>query len=252
MKRMSDQIHFLGIIPARFASSRFPGKPLALIENKPMVQHVYEQASIALETVYVATDHSKIFQVVNDFGGKAVMTSEKHQSGTDRCAEAVQLIEHESGHQFDVVINIQGDEPFLHPHQLELLKSCFLEDRAGIATLVSNVNDLMDPNRPKVVVNKYQEAIYFSRNAIPAIRGEDPSLWLQKHVYYMHIGLYGYRKNILLEITDLSPSALEQAESLEQLRWIENGYPVSVRITEQDSYSIDTPADLERLKKRFS
>lgn len=241
---------FIGIIPARYASTRFPGKPLADIRGKPMIQRVYEQASIALQTVFVATDDERIYNAVKAFGGEVVMTSALHKSGTDRCAEAVQIIEQERRRTFDVVLNVQGDEPFIVPRQLELIKSCFSGQGTQIATLVKEIRsteELLDPNRPKVVVNKKQEAIYFSRAAIPYVRGKEPVHWLTSSVFYMHIGLYGFRRDILNELTLLPQSPLELAESLEQLRWIENGYHITVRTTTYESFGVDTPEDLKRL-----
>jgi 3-deoxy-manno-octulosonate cytidylyltransferase (CMP-KDO synthetase) len=240
----------LGIIPARYASTRFPGKPLADIRGKPMIRWVYEQASKALETVFVATDDERIYQAVKEFGGEAVMTSDLHKSGTDRCAEAVKIIEQERHEYFDVVLNIQGDEPFIEPRQLELIRSCFTIKDTMIATLVKEIRsteELFDPNRPKVVVNSRKEAIYFSRSPIPFVRGKDRGEWLSSQVFYMHIGLYGFRRNVLLQITTLPQSPLELAESLEQLRWIENGYPITVRTTTYDSFGVDTPEDLKKL-----
>lgn len=247
---MSRNPEFIGIIPARYASSRFPGKPLADIFGKSMICRVYEQAAKVLQTVYVATDDERIFNAVEAFGGKAVMTSESHNSGTDRCAEAVLHIEKELGRSFSTVLNIQGDEPFIEPVQLELLMDCFTDSGARIATLVKPVGkpeELFDPNRPKVVVNARQEALYFSRSVIPFLRGRKPEEWIDAHAFYLHIGLYGYRNDVLQEITRLPQSPLEMAESLEQLRWLENGYAVSVRETRYDSFGIDTPEDLRRL-----
>jgi 3-deoxy-manno-octulosonate cytidylyltransferase (CMP-KDO synthetase) len=241
---------FIGIIPARYASTRFPGKALADIRGKPMIRWVYEQASKALETVYVATDDVRIFKVIKDFGGRVVMTSSIHTSGTDRCAEAVLLAERECGTTFDVILNVQGDEPFIEPRQLELLKECFDNPGTQIATLIKAADSaeaIFDPNRPKVVINANQEALYFSRSPIPFIRGKDSISWAESHTFYLHIGLYGYLKEVLLHITRLPQSSLELAESLEQLRWIENGYRITSRMTTHDSFGIDTPEDLSRL-----
>ena len=247
---MNPEKKFIGIIPARYASTRFPGKPLADIRGKIMVQRVYEQASRALDVVCVATDDERIFKAVQSFGGNAVMTSASHRSGTDRCAEAVRLVERDRGERFDAVLNIQGDEPFIEPEQLELVKSCFSDERTQIATLakvINNETDLLDPNRPKVVMNNNSEAIYFSRSTIPFLRGKEMQSWLSSHTYYLHIGLYGFLKPVLFEITRLPQSPLEMAESLEQLRWIENGYRISVRTTTCESVGIDTPEDLKRM-----
>jgi 3-deoxy-manno-octulosonate cytidylyltransferase (CMP-KDO synthetase) len=242
---------FIGIIPARYASSRFPGKPLADIRGKTMIQRVYEQASKALSMVYVATDDDRIAGAVKAFGGKVVMTSLHHQSGTDRCAEAVLIAEQEQGLTYDVILNVQGDEPFIEPSQLELVKSCFTDERTQIATLarkISSREELFDPNRPKVVLNGNREAVFFSRSTIPFIRGIDKDHWLTAHTFYGHIGLYGFRRDVLPEITTLQQSPLELAESLEQLRWIENGYRIAVRITTYDSSGVDTPEDLAKLQ----
>jgi 3-deoxy-manno-octulosonate cytidylyltransferase (CMP-KDO synthetase) len=247
---MGSDLKFIGIIPARYASSRFPGKPLVEIKGKPMIRRVYEQAVRAIDTVYVATDDSRIFDAVQAFGGKVVMTSPDHKSGTDRCSEAVDIAEETEGLQFDVVLNIQGDEPFIEPEQLHQVKSCFYEENTQIATLVKEIHSedvLFDPNRPKVVLNARNEAIYFSRSVIPYIRSVEPTDWLNRHVYYMHIGLYGFRRNILPILTTLPQSLLEIAESLEQLRWIENGYRIKAQVTGFESYGIDTPEDLQRL-----
>lgn len=242
----------LGLIPARYASTRFPGKPLADIGGKPMIQRVYEQASKALDAVYVATDDDRILDAVKAFGGKAVMTDTNHQSGTDRCKEALQIVEQQEGEKFDVVVNIQGDEPFIRPELVEALASCFQNPATEIATLVKPLNnneDLWDPNKPKVVVTPGLEAIYFSRSPIPYLRQQPKEEWHLRHHYYLHIGLYAYRSDILNEITRLQPSVLEKAESLEQLRWIENNFKITVRVTEHDSIGIDTPEDLERVLK---
>jgi 3-deoxy-manno-octulosonate cytidylyltransferase (CMP-KDO synthetase) len=247
---MAETKQFIGIIPARYASSRFPGKPLAMIHGKSMIRRVYEQALKALDTVCVATDDKRILEAVQAFGGSVVMTSENHKSGTDRCAEAVMLAEHEMGKTFDVILNIQGDEPFIEPEQLELVKSCFADPEVQIATLVKRVQDLeelFNPNRPKVVVNALHEAIYFSRATIPYLRGVENEKWLSAHEYYVHIGLYGFRRDVLPAITALPQSPLELAESLEQLRWIENGYHIAVRTTTYESFGVDTPEDLKKL-----
>lgn len=248
-----NHIGILGIIPARYASSRFPGKPLVDIAGKSMIQRVYEQASKALTNVYVATDDSRIFEAVNQSGGKAVMTDVNHQSGTDRCNEALSIIEKKEGKTYDVVINIQGDEPFVDPHLLDTLAGCFKSSVTEIATLVKpleEAHDLWDPNKPKVIFNPSYEALYFSRSAIPYLRQYPKEEWLQHNSYYLHIGLYAYRSDILREITLLPPSHLELAESLEQLRWLENGYKISVRAVEYNSIGIDTPEDLDRMLKK--
>ncbi len=240
----------IGVIPARYASTRFPGKPLTDIAGKSMIQCVYEQAkkSRSLVDVVVATDDARIEEHVKAFGGNVVMTSESHQSGTDRCFEAVQKYSSDA----EVVINIQGDEPLIYPEQIDLVASCFDSDNVQIATLVKKINDqeeLFNVNIPKVVVNKFKEAIYFSRQTIPHIRGKEQSEWLNTHTFYKHIGIYAYRRSVLEEITNLKQSSLELAESLEQLRWIENGYKIKVEVTDFESIAIDTPEDLKKLTK---
>ncbi len=241
---------FIGIIPARFASIRFPGKPLAILNGKPIIQHVYENAAKGLDAVWVATDNNRIAQAVTNFGGQFVMTREDHQSGTDRCAEAAQLLS--AKHDFDVVINIQGDEPFVRPEQIDALKSCFIDLETEIATLVNVIDSeeiLFNPNRPKVVVGRNQNALIFSRQAIPHIRGVHKDQWLDQHEFYSHLGMYGYRKDVLQQITQLTPSKLELAESLEQLRWLENGFVIKVAKTRFESMGIDTPEDLEAAQR---
>ena len=242
----------LGVIPARYASSRFPGKPLAKISGKPMIQWVYERTSQVFSDVYVATDDVRIEQAVKAFGGRVVMTSTEHQSGTDRIAEALNTVEKETNTKFDIVINIQGDEPFIQPEQLKKVASCFAEPSVQIATLVkqfSSSEDIFNPNSPKVILNAKDEAIYFSRSAIPFIRGKEKSEWQNSNVFYKHIGLYAYRSTVLTEITKLAQSPLELAESLEQLRWIENGYKIKVEKTDMETLAVDTPEDLERVKE---
>ncbi len=238
---------FIAIIPARFASSRFPGKPLANMDGKPMIQRVYEQVRKSVSDVYVATDDERILEAVESFGGKGVMTSIDHRSGTDRCNEAYTKI----GQSFDVVLNIQGDEPFIYPEQIDLLKSCFTDDSVEIATLVKPFDKkgglvaLQNPSTPKVVLSKKMEALYFSRSIVPFLRDVEKEDWPNEHVFYKHIGIYGYRTDILQQITKLAPGVLEQAESLEQLRWIENGYKIKVGITTHETIGIDTPEDLQ-------
>ena len=237
----------IAIIPARYASSRFPGKPLADMGGKPMIQRVYEQASRIFKYVLVATDDERISGAVNGFGGLAAMTSTAHKSGTDRCAEALHLAEKHFSTVFDIIVNIQGDEPFIQPAHLQLIESCFLKPSTQIATLARparNIHELHDPNKPKVVLNKNMEAIYFSRSVIPYIRGIDATNWTDHHNFYLHIGLYAFRRDILATITRLEPTPLEKAESLEQLRWIENGFRILVDLTDNESYGIDTPEDL--------
>ena len=240
---------FIGIIPARYASTRFPGKPLTKIGGIMMIERVYKQAQKALDTVVVATDDERIVEAVRSFSGNVVMTSPNHRSGTDRCWEAYQKF----GVEADVVINIQGDEPFIQPEQIEAIKSCFPTD---IATLVKpytetdTLEDLLNPNTPKVVFSKESgKALYFSRSVIPYLRGIDKKEWLHKHQYYKHIGMYAYRTDILKRITQLEQSPLEKAESLEQLRWLENGFNIKVAVTNTQSIGIDTPDDLKRAEE---
>ena len=243
-------MEILGIIPARYASSRFPGKPLVDIAGKSMIQRVYEQAKKCkdLTEVIVATDDKRIFDHVVGFHGMVVMTSADHQSGTDRCAEVA--LNHP---EYDVVVNIQGDEPSIEPEQISKLAVCFNNPDTQIATLikkVQNEQELFNPNSPKVVINNRSEAIYFSRVPLPYIRGQEQQNWLQQHTYFKHIGIYGYRADILQQITRLPVSPLEKAESLEQLRWIENGYQIKVAETEFETFAVDTPEDLKNLEMR--
>jgi|WetSurMetagenome_2_1015567.scaffolds.fasta_scaffold276736_1 3-deoxy-manno-octulosonate cytidylyltransferase (CMP-KDO synthetase) len=250
MEKVSDR-HITGIIPARYASTRFPGKPLALIGGKPMIRLVYEQASAALSSVYVATDDYRIYDTVRDFGGNAVMTSTDHRSGTDRCAEAAGIIEKETGKAPETIINIQGDEPFIRPEQISLLASCFDDENVKIATLIRKVSkdeDLFNINHPKVVVSLSGNAIYFSRSVIPFLRGEKQEEWASKHTYYKHLGIYGYKMETLLRLTLLQPGPLEIAESLEQNRWLENGFSIRTAVTRWESIGIDTPQDLENAR----
>ncbi|MCD0489006.1 3-deoxy-manno-octulosonate cytidylyltransferase [Pedobacter sp. MC2016-14] len=239
----------IGIIPARFASTRFPGKPLVQIDGKSMIRRVYEQASkaLSLDDLVVATDDERIVAEVESFGGSYVFTGSNHQSGTDRCAEVVSL---KPG--FDVAINIQGDEPYIDPAQIELLAGCFNDPSVKLATLVKEIHsqeELFNANIPKVLINSNQQAIYFSRHPVPFIRNEEQSNWLNAHQFYKHIGIYGYTIPTLLAITQLPPSSLEIAESLEQLRWIENGYSIQTRMTSLETRAVDTPDDLNRIVK---
>jgi 3-deoxy-manno-octulosonate cytidylyltransferase (CMP-KDO synthetase) len=238
----------VGIIPARFASTRFPGKPLTDIAGKTMIQRVYEQAKkcSALADVIVATDDERIRHAVDNFGGKVCMTAPSHPSGTDRCAEVVDVMKIEA----DAVVNIQGDEPFIDPKQIELLCKCFDDHRTELATLIKKISSseiLFSPNSPKVIADSDQFAIYFSRHAIPFMRGVEQSQWLEQGTFYQHIGIYGYRIDALKKITKLAPSSLEKAESLEQLRWIEHGFKIKTAITTGDTVAIDTPDDLEKV-----
>ena len=239
---------FIGIIPARFASTRFPAKPLAMLGGKTVIERVYEQVNGILDEAYVATDDERIEAEVKRFGGKVVMTSVDHKSGTDRCYEAYIKI----GSGYDVVVNIQGDEPFIQKSQIEAIKKCFEDPATDIATLVKPFSSddayamLENVNSPKVVVNKDMQAMYFSRSIIPYQRNNDRIDWLKHHTYYKHIGLYAYKADVLKEITALPQSSLEMAESLEQLRWLENGYKIKVGVCDVETIGIDTPEDLER------
>lgn len=241
-------MNIIGIIPARYASSRFPGKPLVEIHGKTMIQRVYEQAKKAtrLADVIVATDDKRILKHVLSFGGKALMTSDKHPTGTDRCHEIVAMLAEEDQH-YDVAINIQGDEPYINPEQIDLLAASFENPQIHIATLVKALTDaeeLFSANIIKVIKDSSNRAIYFSRTAIPFQRDKIRETWLQFHTYYKHIGIYAYRTNTLKEITQLPAGSLERAESLEQLRWLENGYAIFVKETSFESHSVDVPEDL--------
>ena len=240
---------FVAIIPARYASTRFPGKPLALLDGKPVIQRVYEQVDGVVDKTVVATDDARIAKVVENFGGSVVMTSTTHKSGTDRCNEALDYINND----FDVVINVQGDEPFIRKEQINSLKRCFDDKSTDIATLVKPfskddpIDLLNNPNSPKVVLGNKKEALYFSRSVIPYIRNaKNTSDWLSSHVFYKHIGIYAYKVDVLRAITKLPQSSLEIAESLEQLRWLQNGFKIKAEITDIETIGIDTPEDLHR------
>ena len=246
----------IGVIPSRFASTRFPGKPLAMIHGKTMIQRVYGQALSCrgLDHLVVATDHEAIRDHILSFGGLVVMTSEKHRSGTERCQEVVQQLA--SNNQFfDVVINIQGDEPNIDPIQIEQVLSCFQHPGTDISTLIktiSSVDELTSPDVVKVVADLHGKALYFSRSPIPNSRGIPIGEWLRDTIYYKHIGIYGYRSEILRQLVNLPVSPLELAESLEQLRWLENGFHIQTKITEIESVSVDTPADLLKITNKVS
>lgn len=240
---------FIAIIPARYASTRFPGKPLAMLSGKTVIQRVYEQVKDAIEDVYVATDDQRIYDAVESFGGKAVMTSPDHKSGTDRIEEAVKKI----GGDYDVVVNVQGDEPFIQTLQIQTVCHCFIDPSTQIATLgkpfgrtAEDLTAIENPNSPKIAVNKNHFALYFSRSVIPYVRGKEKTEWPEAFPYLKHIGLYAYRRKVLDEITSLPQGDLEKAESLEQLRWLENGYRIKVGLTDVETVGIDTPEDLER------
>lgn len=238
----------LGIIPARYASTRFPGKSLADVAGKSMIRRVYEQSkqSQGLDDVIVATDDERIADEVLQFGGKVALTSTKHRNGTERCAEVLERYP-----EYDYVVNIQGDEPFIKPQQIDGLCD-LLDGNVQLGSMVKQIEDpdlLHNPSIMKVILNRFHEAIYFSRTCVPYIRDFPQEEWLQHHTFYKHICIYAYRSDILFEITNLPPGDLELAESLEQLRWIENGYRIKIGITEFESHSVDTPKDLERILK---
>ena len=239
---------FIAIIPARYASTRFPGKPLALLGGQPVIRRVYEQVAGVLDEAVVATDDERIYEAVRAFGGKVEMTSAEHRSGTDRCWEAYC----KQGRSFDVVVNVQGDEPFIRPEHLEAVREGFRSPEAEIVTLAHVIEEgatVTDPNSPKVVLSAYGNALYFSRSAIPYIRGKESGEWVTAHKFLKHIGIYGYRSDVLRAITELPQGELERAESLEQLRWLENGYRIKVVTVSEGTIGVDTPEDLERLKK---
>ena len=240
---------FIAIIPARYASTRFPGKPLATLAGKPVIQHVYEKVSSVVADTWVATDDDRIFNTVEAFGGKAIMTRTDHKSGTDRIEEAVEKI----GGEWDVVINVQGDEPFIHTSQIETVCRCFDDPSTEIATLGKpfgdNIEAISNPNSPKIVIDKRGYALYFSRSVIPYVRGKEVQKWALSYPFLKHIGLYAYRRNVLKEVTRLPQGTLETAESLEQLRWLENGYRIKVGQTDIETIGIDTPEDLEKAEE---
>lgn len=235
----------IGIIPARYASSRFPGKPLAKLGGKYVIQRVVEQVGAVLDDVYVATDDERIYNTVTSMGAKAVMTRPDHQSGTDRIAEALEKI----GGNFDVVVNIQGDEPFIQKSQIETVVACFNDADTQIATLgkkFATIEEAKNPNSPKIILDNRSYAMYFTRALAPYIRGKEKSQWIDVYPFLKHIGLYAYRTEVLREVTKLPQSPLEIAEGLEQLRWLQNGYKIKVGLTEVETVGIDTPEDLQR------
>lgn len=241
----------IAIIPARYASTRFPAKPLAILGGKSVIQRVYEQVAGVTDRTIVATDDERIYDAVIAFGGEAVMTSTEHRSGTDRCYEAYT----KAGEEYDIIINVQGDEPFIQPSQIEAIKGCFTSDEVEIATLVKPFDEeagfeaLENPNSPKVVLDNRMRALYFSRSIVPYLRGVEKSEWLKCHTFYKHIGIYAFRAEVLKAVTALPQSSLEKAESLEQLRWIENGYTIGVGISDVETIGIDTPEDLARAEE---
>jgi len=245
-------MNFLAVIPARYASTRFPGKPLALLGGRPVIQRVYERVAQVLDDVVVATDDERIREAVRAFGGKVVMTSPDHRSGTDRCREAFEKVCADEKRTFDAVINVQGDEPFIHPSQIETVMRCFDDPATDIATLVKPFAEadglaaLENPNSPKVVLDAQSRALYFSRSVIPFLRGVPREEWLARRTFYKHIGLYAFRAEVLRAVTALPQSPLELAESLEQLRWLENGYKIGVGISDAETIGIDTPDDLRK------
>ena len=239
---------FIGVIPARYASTRFPGKPLALLGGEYVIKRVYDIVAATLGEAYVATDDQRIYDAVVGFGGKAVMTRADHKSGTDRIEEAVEKI----GTDCDVVVNIQGDEPFIHPSQIKAVCECFNDPATQIATLgkpFTDMESVENPNSPKIVVDNNNNAMYFSRSVIPFVRGVERSQWIGEYPFLKHLGIYAYKKEVLAQITRLPQSSLEKAESLEQLRWLQNGYVIKVGITELETIGIDTPDDLIRAEK---
>ena len=242
---------FIGLIPARYASTRFPGKPLALLGGKPVIQRVYEQAASVLDDACVATDDERIFDCVKNFGGKVVMTRTDHKSGTDRIEEAIEKI----GGDYDVIVNIQGDEPFIQKSQIETVCRCFDDEKTQIATLGKPFTDMdavANPNSPKIVIDNNSFAMYFSRSIIPFVRGKEQAEWLQHYPFLKHLGIYAYRRDVLRQITQLPQSSLEIAESLEQLRWLQNGFKIKVGLTDVETVGIDTPDDLKRAEEFLS
>ncbi len=239
---------FIGIIPARYASTRFPGKPLAVLGGKAVIQRVYEQATSVLDEAWVATDDDRIYQAVEAFGGRAVMTRSDHKSGTDRIDEAAEKI----GTDADVIINIQGDEPFIQPSQIKTLMQLFDNTDTQIGTLGKKFESMeaaKSSNSPKIVTDLQGFALYFSRSIIPFVRGIEQDEWIKHFPYLKHLGLYAYRREVLREVTQLPQSPLELAESLEQLRWLENGYRIRVGLTDVETVGIDTPEDLQRAEE---
>lgn len=249
-------MNFVAVIPARYASTRFPGKPLAVLGGKSVIEHVYSQVSSVMDDVYVATDDQRIFDAVRAFDGNVVMTSPDHKSGTDRIEEAVRKITAETGKEFDVVINVQGDEPFIQQSQILTVKACFDDGETQIATLGkpfgNDLEAIRNPNSPKIAVSQQGFALYFSRSVIPYCRGKEENRWPESFPYLKHIGLYAYRREVLHDVTQLPQSPLELAESLEQLRWLENGYKIKVGLTDVETIGIDTPDDLQRAEQYIS
>lgn len=248
-------MRYIAIIPARYASTRFPGKPLAMLQGKTVIQRVYEQVKKQLDDACVATDDERIYNHVKSWGGNVVMTRANHNSGTDRIEEAVEILEQE-GKSYDVIINVQGDEPFIQPHQIETVCKCFEDKSTQIATLGirfgNNINNIANPNSPKIVVDNNGFAMYFSRSIIPYCRGVEKENWAESFPYLKHIGMYAYRRDVLREVTSLPQSSLEKIESLEQLRWLQNGYKIKVGETNIETIGIDTPEDLQKAEQLLS
>ena len=239
---------YVAVIPARYASTRFPGKPLAVLGGKTVIQRVYEQVSSVLDKVYVATDDERIREAVVGFGGRAVMTRSDHKSGTDRIQEAVEKIATDA----DIIINVQGDEPFIQPSQIETLMHLFDAPETQIGTLgkrFESMDAVENPNSPKIVTDARGFALYFSRSVIPFVRGKEREEWLSNYPYLKHLGIYAYRREVLAAVTKLPQSPLEKAESLEQLRWLENGYRIRIGLTDVETVGIDTPDDLARAEQ---
>lgn len=245
-------VRIVGIIPARYASTRFPGKPLALIKGKTMIRRVYEQASLSkLDAVVVATDDVRIADEILSFGGRYVMTSPNHRSGTDRCREALDLM----GEAYDAVINIQGDEPFIDPLQINMLYDILQDNDVCLASLakrISSRDELFSPNTVKVVMDVNGNALYFSRNPIPFMRHLDAEEWLAKGVFYKHVGIYAYKSDALRMVAEMAPSVLELSESLEQLRWLENGLRIRMGVTETENVSVDVPSDIAKAEDFYN
>ena len=236
---------FAAIIPARYASTRFPGKPLAMLGGKTVIERVVNQVQQVLSDVYVATDDERIYRHVEDFGGHAVMTRSDHKSGTDRIEEAVE----KTGLQADVIVNVQGDEPFIQVSQIKTLCQLFDDPETQIGTIgkpFATMEAVENPNSPKIILDNRGYAMYFSRSVIPFVRGVETSEWLKHYPFLKHLGIYAYRREVLAEITKLPQSSLEKAESLEQLRWLQNGYRIKVGLTDVETVGIDTPEDLQR------
>lgn len=246
---------YVAIIPARYASTRFPGKPLAELGGKTVIRRVYEQVCQQLDAAWVATDDDRIFEHVRSWGGNVVMTSPDHKSGTDRIEEAMEKIE-AMGEHYDVVVNVQGDEPFIQPEQIDSVCQCFADEQTQIATLgirfANGMEGIANPNSPKIVVDNNGFAMYFSRSVIPFIRGKETAEWPAAYPFMKHIGMYAYRREVLREVTSLPQSSLEIAESLEQLRWLQNGYRIKVGETFTETIGIDTPEDLAKAQELLS